>query len=201
MLTTCLFPLNSCFLQLFLSTFLGTKSSIPLTIQGDSSSSPFPSLDPALEALVLQTSVQGESACTRGFYSDNVPFHRVRSSAHDSAYHRQCHGRDPVNQLCQYRGRGESYWQRIYLGHLMTLTKLLNPLPVELVVEYVQSDAGLGNITSRFSHQFDPPLVIPPQSTANTGTIDNVLLLDGAVASLPLLSATSLDVAAAATVL
>ncbi|KAG0700311.1 hypothetical protein DFH29DRAFT_758728, partial [Suillus ampliporus] len=43
----------------FLTSFLQTGDSLPLTIQGDSASTPFTSLQPTLEGLTLMTSVTG----------------------------------------------------------------------------------------------------------------------------------------------
>jgi len=46
--------------QGFLTSFLQTGDNIPLTIQGDSASTPFASLQPALEGVTLTTSVTGK---------------------------------------------------------------------------------------------------------------------------------------------
>ncbi|KAF7983257.1 hypothetical protein HWV62_22882 [Athelia sp. TMB] len=45
--------------QAFLTQFLQTSDTIPLTVQGDSASTPYGSLQPALEGVTLQTSVTG----------------------------------------------------------------------------------------------------------------------------------------------
>jgi hypothetical protein len=46
--------------QSFLSEFIQTGDSLPLTIKGDSSSSPYPSLVPALEGISLTSSLTGK---------------------------------------------------------------------------------------------------------------------------------------------
>ena len=50
-----------------------------------------------------------------------------------------------------------------------------------------------------FEHAFDS-FVVRPHSTSNSGTIDNVVLTQGLVGSIALLSAKSVDVFAVATV-
>lgn len=47
--------------QSFLSNFIQTGDSLPLIIKGDTSSSPYPSLVPALEGISLSSSLNGES--------------------------------------------------------------------------------------------------------------------------------------------
>lgn len=51
---------NDTVAESFLTSFVQTGSVLPLTVQGDSASSPFTSLNPALEGVTLQTSVTGE---------------------------------------------------------------------------------------------------------------------------------------------
>lgn len=48
------------FEQSFLTDFLQTGDDLPLTIKGDSGSSPFASLQPALEGVSISTSVKGQ---------------------------------------------------------------------------------------------------------------------------------------------
>lgn len=50
---------NDTVAQGFLTTFLQTADSIPLTVQGDSASTPYGSLQPALEGITLSTSITG----------------------------------------------------------------------------------------------------------------------------------------------
>ncbi|KAF8630828.1 hypothetical protein AX17_005187 [Amanita inopinata Kibby_2008] len=69
-----------------------------------------------------------------------------------------------------------------------------NPLIGELTVDRVVSSAGVnGTEYSTFDHTFDPPFTIPTLSTANSGTIDNVLLTKGVAGSLDLVSLGYLD--------
>ncbi|KAF7298203.1 hypothetical protein HMN09_01042200 [Mycena chlorophos] len=74
-----------------------------------------------------------------------------------------------------------------------------NPLDTEITILYIQSDSGVNNETYAY---FQTPLdfVIPAHGTANSGTINNVLLTQGAVASLGLVAIGYLDVFAASTV-
>lgn len=50
---------NDTVAQSFLTTFLQTANTIPLTVQGDSASTPYGSLQPALEGITLATSITG----------------------------------------------------------------------------------------------------------------------------------------------
>ncbi|KAH9486121.1 hypothetical protein JR316_0000185 [Psilocybe cubensis] len=61
-----------------------------------------------------------------------------------------------------------------------------NPLPIELTLDSVSAVAGLnGTIFATFSHTFPAPgLVVPPLATKNSGIINNVMLPQGAEASL-----------------
>lgn len=51
---------NDTVAESFLTSFVQSGDVLPLTVQGDSASSPFTSLNPALEGVMLQTSVTGE---------------------------------------------------------------------------------------------------------------------------------------------
>ncbi|KIK68584.1 hypothetical protein GYMLUDRAFT_36042 [Collybiopsis luxurians FD-317 M1] len=69
-----------------------------------------------------------------------------------------------------------------------------NPLPIELTIDQVSSTAGVNNtVYASFDHTFDPPVVVPILGTANSGTIDNVLLVQGAEASLGIIPLGELD--------
>lgn len=50
---------NDTVAQSFLTRFLQTSDTIPLTVQGDAASTPFDSLQPALEGISLSTSISG----------------------------------------------------------------------------------------------------------------------------------------------
>ncbi|KAG1723382.1 hypothetical protein EDD22DRAFT_764388, partial [Suillus occidentalis] len=51
---------NDTVAEAFLTSFLRTGDSLPITIQGDSASTPFASLQPALEGVSLTSSVPGK---------------------------------------------------------------------------------------------------------------------------------------------
>ncbi|ESK84471.1 hypothetical protein Moror_6181 [Moniliophthora roreri MCA 2997] len=69
-----------------------------------------------------------------------------------------------------------------------------NPLILELTLESVSSKAGLNGTTySEFTHTFDPPLVVPILGEKGSGKIDNVLLTQGAIASLDIIPFGVLD--------
>ena len=64
----------------------------------------------------------------------------------------------------------------------------------------MQSDASLhGQIYAHFDQPF-PSFVVPPGQTVNSGVFGGVILTQGALASLGIIPAGILDVAAAATV-
>ncbi|KAJ3746796.1 hypothetical protein DFH05DRAFT_1523433 [Lentinula detonsa] len=69
-----------------------------------------------------------------------------------------------------------------------------NPLIIELTLDKVSSLAGVNNtVYASFDHTFDPPVVVRPLDTANSGTIDNVLLVQGAINSLNIIPLGELD--------
>ncbi len=69
-----------------------------------------------------------------------------------------------------------------------------------MVIEFVQSDAGVnGETYAAISHSFSN-LVIPAGATVNSGVIDNVPLTQGAVKSLTIIPLGYLDISAATTV-
>ncbi|KAF8160985.1 hypothetical protein B0H34DRAFT_699004 [Crassisporium funariophilum] len=75
-----------------------------------------------------------------------------------------------------------------------------NPLDADLVLEFVQSDAGVnGEIFAQFSQPFSS-FIVPPGQSVHSGMFDNVLLTQGAIASLEIIPLGVLDVSAAATV-
>ncbi|KAF8204110.1 hypothetical protein BJ912DRAFT_227016 [Pholiota molesta] len=61
-----------------------------------------------------------------------------------------------------------------------------NPLPIEFTLTEIAVDAGLnGTIFATFTQSFPSPgLAVPALGTANSGTIDNVLLPQGTLALL-----------------
>ncbi|KAF9011322.1 hypothetical protein BDQ17DRAFT_1345950 [Cyathus striatus] len=69
-----------------------------------------------------------------------------------------------------------------------------NPLPIELTVDRIDSSAGINNtVFATFNHTFSPPLVVPILGTKNSGNISNVLLTQGAIASLAIIPLGFLD--------
>lgn len=86
------------------------------------------------------------------------------------------------------------------LSFIFDEQKVHNPLNADLVLEVVQSDAGVnGEIFAQFSQPFSS-FVVPPGHTVNSGTFGNVLLTQGAIASLGIIPLGILDIAAASTV-
>ncbi|KAF7332867.1 hypothetical protein MVEN_02391700 [Mycena venus] len=69
-----------------------------------------------------------------------------------------------------------------------------NPLLFELTIDSVSTTAGLNGTTyAAFDHKFTRPVVVPPLSQANSGNITNVLLTQGATASLAIIPFGVLD--------
>ncbi|KAL0952067.1 hypothetical protein HGRIS_008704 [Hohenbuehelia grisea] len=69
-----------------------------------------------------------------------------------------------------------------------------NSLPIELTIDRVVSKAGInGTVFATFDHTFTKPVVVPLLGTANSGTINNVLLTQGALASLDIIPLGFLD--------
>ncbi|KAF8891683.1 hypothetical protein BD779DRAFT_1661547 [Infundibulicybe gibba] len=81
-----------------------------------------------------------------------------------------------------------------------TIAQVFNPLDADLVLEFVQSDAGVnGEVFAQFGQAFDN-FVVPPGQTVNSGDFPNVLLTQGAIASLDIIPLGILDVFSASTV-
>ncbi|KAJ6596223.1 hypothetical protein DFH09DRAFT_1134432 [Mycena vulgaris] len=69
-----------------------------------------------------------------------------------------------------------------------------NPLLFELTIDTVSTNAGLnGTVFASFDHRFTRPVVVPPLRQANSGNITNVLLTQGATASLAIIPFGVLD--------
>jgi hypothetical protein len=86
------------------------------------------------------------------------------------------------------------------LSFIFDERKVFNPLNADLVLEVVQSGAGVkGEIFAQSSHPFSS-FVVPPGRTVNSGTLGNVLLTQGAIASLGIIPLGILDITAASTV-
>ncbi|KAI9066059.1 hypothetical protein FKP32DRAFT_1566723 [Trametes sanguinea] len=151
--------------QAFLTEFLQTDDDIPLTIKGDSDSSPFASLQPGLEGVELSTSLKGL----------NVP----PIVTHINAY-------ITLDTL---------------VDNFVTIDfDIANPLDTDMEITFTQVDSGLnGEIYAHFDQAFDS-FVIPAHGTANSGSVPNVLLTQGAIATLGIIPEGKLDVFNAATV-
>ncbi|KDQ31526.1 hypothetical protein PLEOSDRAFT_1111844 [Pleurotus ostreatus PC15] len=75
-----------------------------------------------------------------------------------------------------------------------TAVEISNTLPVELTINTINTSAGInGTEFAAFQHTFEKGLVLPPFSTVNTGEIPNVLLTQGAIASLDIIPLGFLD--------
>ncbi|KAG6891741.1 hypothetical protein C0992_006161 [Termitomyces sp. T32_za158] len=80
-----------------------------------------------------------------------------------------------------------------------TTAQIHNPLDSDLVFEFIQSDSGVNGQTYAFFGQHFDSFVVPPGQTVNSGTVPNVLLVQGAMKSLGIIPLGMLDVSAAAT--
>ncbi|EPQ57376.1 hypothetical protein GLOTRDRAFT_120580 [Gloeophyllum trabeum ATCC 11539] len=157
---------NDTVAQSFLSDFLQTGDTLPLSIKGDSSSTPFGSLQSALEGLEISTSLKGL----------NVP--------------------PIITHINVYIGLSTLFDNIVDINFDVS-----NPLDTPLVIEFVQDDSGVnGDIYAHFDQAFDS-FVVPPHSTANSGTFGNVVLVKGALASLGIIPLGYLDVFSVATTL
>ncbi|KAE9401586.1 hypothetical protein BT96DRAFT_918717 [Gymnopus androsaceus JB14] len=147
--------------QSFITNFLTSTETLPLSIIGDSSSTPIDSLQEALSGLNLTTSLQGM-------------------------------GDSLINSVNV----------SITLDSLVTNFGIFNPLDTELIVLGIQSTGSLdGTVYAQFTTTFDSgDYVIPPGETVVSPTIENVLLVQGAIASLAIIPDGILDVAAANTI-
>ncbi|KAJ6617411.1 hypothetical protein B0H10DRAFT_2218562 [Mycena sp. CBHHK59/15] len=69
-----------------------------------------------------------------------------------------------------------------------------NPLIFELTIDSVSTTAGINEtVYATFNHTFAQPVVVPALGSANSGEIDNVLLTQGAIASLDIIPLGFLD--------
>ncbi|KAF8626824.1 hypothetical protein AX15_004657 [Amanita polypyramis BW_CC] len=90
--------------------------------------------------------------------------------------------------------------ETLLTNHVSIDFDLNNPLDTEMVIEFIQSDAGVnGQTYAQFSQTFSN-FVVPAGATVNSGTISNVLLTQGALDSLAIIPLGYLDIAAANTV-
>jgi len=79
--------------------------------------------------------------------------------------------------------------------NLLSITfEAQNPLIFELTLDSVSSTAGINNtVYATFNHTFATPVVVPPLGKANSGTVPDVLLTQGATASLDIIPLGYLD--------
>ncbi|EIW52711.1 uncharacterized protein TRAVEDRAFT_134842 [Trametes versicolor FP-101664 SS1] len=153
---------NDTVAQSFLTEFLQTDDSISLTIQGDSDSSPFASLQPGLEGVELTTSLKGLS----------VP----PIVAHINAF---------------------ITLDTLFDNFITIDFDIANPLDTDMEITFTQTQKF--NTYAHFDQAFDS-FVVPAKGTANSGTVKNVLLTQGAIASLGIIPVGKLDVFSAATI-
>ncbi|GAW05155.1 carbohydrate-binding module family 50 protein [Lentinula edodes] len=70
-----------------------------------------------------------------------------------------------------------------------------NILILEMTLETVSALTGVnGTAFMSFNHTFDPPVVVPILGTADSGTIDNVLMVQGTINSLNIIPLGELDI-------
>ncbi|KAJ7857536.1 hypothetical protein B0H13DRAFT_2356890 [Mycena leptocephala] len=81
------------------------------------------------------------------------------------------------------------------VDNLLSITfEAQNPLFFELTLDSVTSTAGINNtVYATFNHTFANPVVVPPFGTANSGIVPDVLLTQGAIASLDIIPLGFLD--------
>lgn len=76
-----------------------------------------------------------------------------------------------------------------------------NPLDTDMVIEFVQSEGSVnGTVYAFFGQRFEGGLVVPSGETVNSGVFGNVLLTQGAIASLDIVPLGVLDISAGTTI-
>ena len=155
---------NDTVAQSFLTNFIQSTAPLALTVKGDSQSSPYGSLGPALEGVTLQTSING------------------------------------INDQPIITGVTVSISLETLIDNFVdTSFTIYNPLQTDIVITFVQADASVnGEIYAHFDQTFDN-FVVPAGGTASSGTFGNVLLTQGAIASLAIIPDGYLDIASAVT--
>jgi len=69
-----------------------------------------------------------------------------------------------------------------------------NPLLLELTIDGVVSSAGVnGTVYAKFDHTFAKPVTVGAMKTVNSGSVPNVLLVQGAMNSLDIIPLGKLD--------
>ncbi|KAJ7072466.1 hypothetical protein C8F01DRAFT_1299136 [Mycena amicta] len=172
---------NDTVAQSFVTAFIQGNDRIPLTIQGDLQSSPFGSLAPALSGLTLSTGLQGLN-------QPNLITHINVYITLDSL----------VTNIVSIDFDVRTFFRNFGSGAYESCRCKI-PLDTDLTLKHVQSDSGENNITYAF-FATDLDFTIPAHGTANSGPIENVLLTQGAIASLAIIPDEKLDLFAAATI-
>lgn len=147
-----------------MTQFITTTDTFDLTVKGDAESSPYSSLQPALEGVELSTSIVG------------------------------------VNSQPIITSVTVGISLETLVDNLVTASfTVYNPLDADFIVKSVQADGGVnGENYASFQQGFDS-FVIPPGQTVSSGTFGNVLLTQGAIASLGIIPLGYLDIFSAAT--
>lgn len=78
--------------------------------------------------------------------------------------------------------------------------QVYNPLDAPLHISFSQSDSGVNGKTYAIFSQPFSSFTVPPHETANSGTFGNVLLVNGALASLAIIPLGYLDIGSVSTV-
>lgn len=108
---------NDTVAESFLTSFVQSGSVLPLTVQGDGASSPFSSLNPALEGVKLQTSVTGEYSKRRSVHVSNVPS-RIKCAAYYYSFIRHHFPDHPDHE----RGPTELRRENSFISRCMRIT-------------------------------------------------------------------------------
>ncbi|KAI0710861.1 hypothetical protein C8Q76DRAFT_623714 [Earliella scabrosa] len=156
--------------QAFLTEFLQTDHEISLRVAGDSESSPFASLVPALDGISLDVTMRGK--------------HRLGLNVPPIVTH--------INVFLGLSALGTNM--------ITIDFDVSNPLDTDFEIAFAQVDAGVrGDTYVHVAHAFQG-FVIPAHSTVNSGPVKDVLLVKGALQSIGLIAIHRFDVFAAATV-
>ncbi|KAJ3724969.1 hypothetical protein DFJ43DRAFT_1197841 [Lentinula guzmanii] len=154
---------NDSVAQSFIADFLTSTNSLPLSIKGDSASTPIDSLKEALSGLSLDTSLSGMGQTLIKDITVTITLDSLTTNL------------------------------------VSVNVDIFNPTDAELQILAIQSTGSIdGTVYAQFSVTFDSYL-IPAGQTVNSGEINNVLLVQGALASLGIIGE-NLDVEAANTI-
>ncbi|KAF9078826.1 hypothetical protein BDP27DRAFT_1356603 [Rhodocollybia butyracea] len=79
---------------------------------------------------------------------------------------------------------GETIGEIINLLNVGLVSGINTDITLDSLTDNLVSAGLNGTVFATFTHTFDPPVVVPILGTANSGEIDNVLLVQGATATL-----------------